>query len=61
METYQWILLIIYLCVNCFYTGAEWSDNGYTKWFILGFLFFIPMWVTIFLWYFIKLVLGKKL
>lgn len=61
MNEYLYVLITIYLCVNCFYSGAEWANNGYTIWFMFGFLFFIPMYLGLFLWYFIKLLMGKEL
>lgn len=61
METYQWILLTVYLCVNCFFTGKEFEENGFTNWFFFGFLFNIPLSIILFLWYLIQLFRGKNI
>lgn len=61
METYQYILLTIYLCINFFFAGAEWADNRYTKYTLLGVLgLAIPTIMILFLYQFFKLVIKYR-
>lgn len=61
METFTWIIITIYLSVNCFFSGAEWANKRMSMLVILGLFFAIPITIFLFCFYFIKLLIKKKL